>query len=53
MKPLQKKKMELLFPFVYMTDFSKAVTSSDEHDLFMCSELCLIVPMKLLSADRE
>lgn len=29
LKPLQKKKMELLFPFIYMTDFSKAVTSSD------------------------
>lgn len=53
LKPLQKKKPELLFPFIYMTDFSKPVKSSDEHDLFMSFELCLIGPMKLTSADTE
>lgn len=45
--------MELLFPFIYMADFSKAVKSSDEHDLFMCFELCVIAPMKLISAYRD
>lgn len=52
-KTIAKEKTLALFSFISVTDFTKAVKSSDEHDLFTCFELCLIAPVKLISADRE
>lgn len=45
--------MDLLFQFIYMTDFSKSIKSNEEHELFVCFELCLTVHAWLLCADRE